>query len=88
MLIPCTVPGPVDRPPVPSDNQITATRATVSWSPPADPNGIITDYRVTYSVIETLPENKSECVIGDPSRSTSVGSDDTELELRDLSKLM
>lgn len=86
MLIPCTGPGRVPRPPVPSDNEITATRATVRWSPPTDPNGIITDYRVTYTVMQTLPENKSECIIGDPSRSTPVGSDDTELELRDLSK--
>ena len=30
---------------------------TVTWSPPVQPNGIVTSYEVIYSVYEDNPEN-------------------------------
>ena len=38
------VPGVVD--------QFSTVRSTVSWSPPSQPNGIITGYQVIYFVYE------------------------------------
>ena len=85
---PRIVPGQVDLPPLVSGDQITATTAAVTWEPPTDPNGIIIGYRVTYIVVATLPDNKSECVKGAPERNVSVDGDSTEVMLTDLSKLM
>ncbi len=44
------VPGVVARPP---DNQFVMSpfSANVSWNPPVDPNGIITQYTVNYFIV-------------------------------------
>ena len=75
------MPGQVDLPPEVGENNITATSALIKWSPPVDPNGIITGYRVSYEVISSDPGMQSrvrniltECIIGgDIRRNISVG---------------
>ena len=37
---------------------------TITWSPPVQPNGIITSYEVIYSVYENVTENTTVPVTG------------------------
>ena len=79
------MPGRLDQPP--EVNETTATSAVVRWSPPDDPNGVITSYRVNYEVVSSDPgaaqgargkrqtDIMMECIIGgDIDRNVSVGN--------------
>ena len=71
----------------PEVTETTATSAIVRWSPPEDPNGIVTSYKVNYVVISSDPgatqgdkrkrqtNVKMECIIGgDINRNVTVGN--------------
>lgn len=71
----------------PEVTETTATSAIVRWSPPEDPNGIVTSYKVNYVVISSDPgatqgdkrkrqtNVKMECIIGgDIDRNVTVGN--------------
>ena len=76
----------MNQPPSVLETEINATSAIVRWSPPDDPNGIITNYRVTYNVSSSNPRASQggvvkrqtdilmECVIGNISNSISPGN--------------
>ena len=74
-------------PPEVRENETTATSAIVRWSPPEDPNGIVTSYKVNYVVISSDPGATQgdkrkrqtnvimECIIGgDFNRNVTVGN--------------
>ena len=74
-------------PPEVRQNETTATSAVVRWSPPEDPNGIVTSYRVNYMVISSNPGATQgdkrkrqtnvmmECIIdGNTNRNVTVGN--------------
>jgi hypothetical protein len=77
----------VGLPPEVEENETTATSAIVRWSPPEDPNGIVTSYKVNYVVISSNPgatqgDNRKrqadvmmECILGgDIDRNVTVGN--------------
>ena len=81
------MPGLVGLPPEVGENETTATSAIVKWSPPEDPNGIVTSYKVNYVVISSYPGATQgdkrkrqtnvimECIIGgDIDRNVTVGN--------------
>ena len=81
------MPGLVGLPPEVGENETTATSAIVKWSPPEDPNGIVTSYKVNYVVISSDPGATQgdkrkrqtnvimECIIGgDIDRNVTVGN--------------
>ena len=46
--------------------EIEATKEeNVTWSPPSQPNGIITDYQVIYSIYENISDMMSELLDND-----------------------
>lgn len=74
-------------PPEVVEDEITATSAIVRWSPPEDPNGVVTSYRVNYMVVSSNPGPTQgdkrkrqtnvmmECIIdGDIDRNVTVGN--------------
>ena len=74
-------------PPEVGENETTATSAILRWSPPEDPNGIVTSYKVNYVVTSSDPGATQgdkrkrqtnvimECIIGgDINRNVTVGN--------------
>ena len=55
---------------------LSTTSANVIWIPPAQPNGIITEYEVIYSVYGDIYNHTSD----------SVASDETNFIIPDLGK--
>ena len=98
-LILFTVAGEVSRPPEIPQSDIGPTSARVSWSPPSDPNGVITRYTVNVVACGTrpLPTRKRQlqeanllenCVMGGAGnidRNLLFSGDTTSAELQDLS---
>ena len=93
-------PGTPAPPMIPAMDEITSSSAVVRWDPIPErfANGEITNYVINYRISEAINRMKRqtidgmvapECIIGgteNADRNLTVGGDQTNATLRDLSK--